>query len=226
MKRWEQKELVQSLRRQGLSYREILARVPFTLSRGTISAWCKDIELSPDQLDRLDRLYREGSYRGRLLGPKATQRRRAAEVETIRAKACAEAVQLQRDARWLAGLMLYWAEGNKGHHVGVSNSDARLIAFMMKWFREHCRVPEDRFRAYLHLHSGQEEQAMKAFWANVTSLPIAQFGKSYVKQEGTGHRKNILYHGTMKISICDMNLLWKIRGWIRGYCDTVLGPLA
>lgn len=226
MKRWEQKELVRFLRRQGFSYREILARVPFSLSRGTISSWCKDIELTPAQLDRLDQLYREGSYRGRLLGPKATQRRRAAEVEAIRAKARAEVVHLRRSAFWLAGLMLYWAEGNKAHQVGVSNSDARLIAFMMKWFREHCRLPEGRFRAHLHLHSGQDEQVMKAFWANVTGLPIAQFGKSYVKKEGTGHRKNVLYYGTMRISICNMDLLWKIHGWIQGYCDTVLGPLA
>ena len=226
MKRWEQKELVQSLRREGFSYHEIIQRIPFSLARSTMSHWCKDIELTPKQLDRLDGLYREGSYRGRLLGPKTTQRRRAAEVEIIQAKAHAEVADLQRNKLWLAGLMLYWAEGNKAHRVGVSNSDARLIAFMMKWFREYCRLPEGKFRAYLHLHSGQDEQAMKAFWANVTGLPISQFGKSYVKKEGTGHRKNILYHGTMRISICDRNLLWKIHGWIQGYCDMVLVPLA
>lgn len=225
-KRWEQRELVQSLRRQGLSYREIIAQVPFSLTKGTISHWCKEIKLTQEQLDRLDRLYREGSYRNRLLGSKATQRRRAAEVEAIKTKAQAEVARLRSDELWLAGLMLYWAEGSKTHQVSVSNSDARLIAFMMKWFREYCGVPEGKLRAYLHLHSGQDEQAMKVFWANVTGLPISQFGKSYVKKEGTGHRKNILYRGTIRISICDTNLLWKIHGWIQGACDTILGPLA
>ena len=226
MQRWEQNELVQSLRRQGLSYREILARIPFSLSRGTVSAWCKDIELTQEQLDRLDRLYRVGNYCGRLLEPKATQRRRAAEVESIKAKARTEVIHLHENKLWLAGLMLYWAEGNKAHQVSVSNSDTRLIAFMMKWFRQHCRIPEDRFRAYLHLHSGPDEKAMKAFWANVMGLPLSQFGKSYVKREDTGRRKHILYHGTMRISVCHVNLLWKIHGWIQGYCDMVLGPLA
>jgi hypothetical protein len=54
LKRWEQKELVQPLRRQGLSYREILARVPFSLSRSTISNWCKDIELLSKSLAWLE----------------------------------------------------------------------------------------------------------------------------------------------------------------------------
>ena len=119
LKRWEQKELAQSLRRQGLSYREILARLPFSLSRSTISAWCKEIELTPEQLDRLDQLFRDGSYRGRLLGPKATQARRATEVEKIRARARAEVPQLIHNELWLAGLMLYWAEGSKVHGVGL-----------------------------------------------------------------------------------------------------------
>ena len=122
-KRWERKELVQSLRRQGLSYREILAKLPFTLSRSTMSNWCKEIELTPEQLDRLDRLFKDGSYRGRLLGPKSTQRRRAVEVEAIKAKAHTEVVELRNNELWLAGLMLYWAEGTKSQDIGFSNSD-------------------------------------------------------------------------------------------------------
>ena len=226
LKRWEQKELVQALRRQGFSYREILSQVPFSLSRSTTSSWCKDIELTPQQLDRLDGLYRDGSYRGRLLGPKATQRRRAEEVEAIRARARAEVVELQNDRLWLAGVMLYWAEGDKKDHVGLSNSDPQLVRLMMKWFREICHVPETKFRAYLHLHSGQNDQPMKSFWSNVTGLPVSQFGKSYVKKEGTGHRKNVLYDGTIKINICNRNLLHTIHGWIEGYSQFVFGPLA
>lgn len=103
MKRWEQKQLVQSLRRQGLSYREILSQLSFQLSRSTMSAWCKHITLTSEQLDRLDDAYRQGSYRGRLLGPKATQRRRAQEVAVIKAQAYAEARQLTREEFWIAG---------------------------------------------------------------------------------------------------------------------------
>ena len=219
LKRWQQKDLVQSLRRQGLSYREIFSRVPFSFSKSTVSRWCKDIELTPEQLDRLDRLYQEGSYRARLLGPKTTQRRRAAEVEAIKTKARAEVAELRKNELWLAGLMLYWAEGTKSQDIGFSNSDPNIIRLAMKWFRDVCRIPEEKFRVCLHRHSGQDETAMRIFWSEVTQLPLAQFRKSYVKQEGSGHRKKLLYRGTVQIRIPDRNTFHKIQGWIEGYCQ-------
>ena len=97
---------------------------------------------------------------------------------------------------------------------------------MMKWFREICSIPEEKFKAYLNIHSGQNDELVKAFWAQVTGLPRSQFGKSYVKKEGTGHRKNLLYHGTIKIQICDQDLLHTIHGWIEGFCENDFGPLA
>ena len=125
----------------------------------------------------------------------------------------------------LAGLMLYWAEGNKRNSVGVSNSDSELIRFMMKWFREVCSVSDERFKIYLNIHSGQDEIEIKKFWSNIIGLPVSQFGKSYIKKEGTGHRKNILYNGTIKIQICDKDLLYKILGLIEGVVQKE-GPLA
>ena len=216
-KRWRQREQVQALRQQGLSYREILAQVPFSLSRSTISHWCKEIELTSEQLDRLDRLYREGSYRGRLLGPKATQRRRAEEVTAIRTAARAEASDLIKHPLWIAGLMLYWAEGAKTHQVSVSNSDPALMKFMMRWLRETCQIPEGRFRVQLHLHSGQDAGAIRSFWSDVLHIPLEQFIKIYIKREGSGHRKRILYHGTARVYVSDGNLLHRILGWIDGF---------
>ena len=226
-KRWEQKELVQELRQQGLSYREILSQVPFRLSRSTISDWCKHIVLTSTQLDRLDRLYREGSYRGRLLGPKTTQRRRAQEIEAIKAKARSEVARLSQNPLWVAGLMLYWAEGAKAHHVAFSNSDPALVRFMAQWFRNICRVPEKKFRVQLHLHSGQDEVAVKTFWSAWLKIPLTQFHKVYVKPEGTGHRKNILYRGTIRLRINDKNLLHQLLGWMQAFeRHYVSGPLA
>ena len=216
MKNWEKKELVQNLRHQGLSYKEIRQKIPFTISKSTISDWCKDIELTELQKDRLQKLFKEGSYKGRLLGSKVTQTRRANEVREIKEKARSEISSLTESEFKIAGLMLYWAEGNKKHHIGVSNSDPGLIRFMMKWFKDVWGVQDERFKIYLNLHSGQNETQIKKFWSNVINLPVSQFGKSYVKKEGTGHRKNILYNGTIKIEVCDKNLLYKILGWIEG----------
>ncbi len=216
MKNWEKKDFVAGLRRRGLSYREIRGEIPFTLSKSTISSWCKDIELTARQKNRLDQLFKDGSYRGRLAGSKVTQTRRAKEVASIREAASSEISPLKKNEFKLAGLMLYWAEGNKKRKVGVCNSDPELIRLMMKWFRNICCVSDYRFKVYLNIHSGQNESQVKQFWSSIIKLPVSQFGKSYIKREGTGHRKNILYNGTIKIEICDRNLLHKILGWIEG----------
>jgi hypothetical protein len=60
----------------------------------------------------------------------------------------------------------------------------------------------------------------------VTGIPIAQFGRSHIKREGSGHRKNVLYKGTVKINIFDKNLLHKILGWIEGVKSQINGGLA
>ena len=130
------------------------------------------------------------------------------------------------DELWLAGLMLDWAEGSQAGDVVFSNSDPYMVRFIMKWFRETLHVSEHKLRARLNIHSGQDDQSIKAFWACVTELPLTQFGKSYVKKEGTGHRKNTLYQGTIRIVVCDRNLLHKIRGWIEGVSQVKCGPLA
>ncbi len=223
MKQWEQKELVRSLRFQGLSYKEIRGRIPFSIAKSTISNWCKDIVLTIEQQERLEKLFRDGSYAGSLLGSKTNKIRREAEVKRIKESARAEWPELSYHEFKVAGLMLYWAEGNKKRSVGVSNSDPELIRFMMRWFRQICGVEDKKFKAYLNLHSGQDEGQIKSFWSNITGIPLSQFGKCYIKKEGTGHRKNILYNGTIKIQICDKNLLYKILGWIEGVILKVRG---
>ncbi len=110
MKQWEKKELVKSLRFQGLSYKEIGQKIPFSISKSTISEWCKDIELSSQQKKRLDALFKNGGYEGRLRGSKINQIRRQKEVCEIKEKAISEISSLTENEFKLAGLMLYWSE--------------------------------------------------------------------------------------------------------------------
>lgn len=225
IKHWEKKDLVRNFRNQGLSYKEIRQKIPFTISKSTISDWCKDIELTVEQKNRLDRLFREGNYRGRLLGSRTIQTKRLKEIEEIKERAKLEVYSLNSNEFKLAGLMLYWAEGAKSRYVDITNSDPLLIKFMVDWLRIICNVPEGKFRATLHLHSGQNEKQIKEYWSRITNIPISQFGKSYIKEEGSGYRKKILYNGTIKIRVCNRDLLYKILGWIEGVTKN-LGPLA
>lgn len=214
--KWELQEKASDLRKRGLSYKDILKTVP--VSKSTISRWCKDISLTSEQKSTLGR-----RYDAALKGSKAVQLKRRAEVEKITEAAKAEIGSIQQSDLKLIGAMLYWAEGNKTEFAGVTNSDPDLIRVMMKWFRDICKVPDDKFRAHLHIHSGQDEAKMKDYWSDVTGIPLGRFGKSFVKKEGSGHRKRVLYNGTIKINIFNKNLLHKILGWIEGFKSSFRG---
>lgn len=204
------KHLIQSLRRNGLSYNEILARVK--ASRSSVSLWCRDIPLTLEQRKLLIQRRGKASQGGLI-----NKEKREKEIQLIKQMASDEIQPLTNKEFKLAGLMLYWAEGGKtAKQIDFANSDPKIIVLMMQWFRQVCRVDNSRFRIQLHLHSGQKEKSIKSFWSSLLGLPLEQFYKSYIKKEGTGHRKNKLYSGTVKIRICDGNLLQKILGWIEG----------
>jgi hypothetical protein len=65
--------------------------------KGTVSKWCKDIELSSEQKERLDKLFRNGGYNRRLLGSKTTQIRREKEIREIKERAKLEIPSLTKN---------------------------------------------------------------------------------------------------------------------------------
>lgn len=227
--RWEIKEKVRNLRKEGLTYREI--RKTFPLAKSTVSDWCKDIELTEEQKKKIGERQKEGArYASRIKGANTNALKRQKEIKLIKALARKEIKRnLTKMEFRIAGAMLYWGEGRKSGSVEITNSDPKLIAFMMKWFREVCHISNKNFRAMLHLHSGQNELEMKKYWSGITGIPLEQFGKSFVKPEGSGYRKNILYNGTIKIRVCGSkigDLMYRILAWVEEiYFRSVEGEL-
>lgn len=207
IKKWQLKEKARKLRRLGLSYKEIMQKVP--VCKSTISLWCRDIKLSQKQIVRLGSLY-DKQFRG----AKANQLKRKLEIEIIKKDAKKEIRPLNDYDFKIIGAALYWAEGSKTRAANLTNSDPNLIRFMIKWYRNICRVPENKIKPYLHLHTGLNEMKAKKYWSKIIDIPVNRFGKTFFKKEGTGHRKNKLYNGTLRIQINSENLRHKVLGWI------------
>lgn len=212
LKRWEKKELGQELRRLGLSYGEIGAVIP--VSKGTLSGWCRDLPLTPENLERVAR---NGTERAQRMKIGYTLRlRRLGEIEAIRRAGFSEAESLMVDTLWMAGVVAYWAEGSKRtNELGLSNSDSEMVSLFITWATEFLGITRDRFTIRLHLHDGQNEDEQRLHWSKAICLPLSQFRKGFVKKEGTGHRKNHLYHGTASIRVTkSTDLFHRVRGWI------------
>ena len=198
------------LRRKGLSYKEI--RNSISVSKATLSKWLKDIELTDEQKSRLSRL-QATAY----LGAKKIQAASIAHHNNIREAAKKEVPFLIKDSFFACGLMLYWAEGDKrSGRLQFSNSDSEMIKLMMRWFREFCKIPEEKFRISLFIHKLHVREDCLEFWRRITNVPLSQFPKPYIKPTIFSNRKNKLYEGTCVIRINSRDLLSKVLGWIDG----------
>lgn len=219
LKRWERIELAQAIRVLGLSYSEIGALIP--ASRSSLSKWCRDVELGPDQIARLQSI-RPGAE-GRL----AASARRKDEARQsrlqIREAGKAEAAERANDPFFVAGVVAYWSEGSKrSNEVQFSNSDPRLVALFCAWSREYLGATTQQFAVQMHLHQGQVESERRSFWSRVSGIPEAQFRKTFVKPEGTGHRKNVLYNGTLSVRIRSSGTRFaRVLGWIDGIAEVM-----
>lgn len=211
-------------RKKGYSYNEIRVEVP--VAKSTLSLWLRNVELSDEQVRQIK--LRQFDKARKKWGVSSmgewNRKKRQIQVSAIRGSAREEVASLSQSEFFVAGVMLYWAEGDKGGRaVRVSNSDAVFVKFMMRWLRECCRIPEENFRASIHYHRNQDEFAIKKYWSAITGIPLDHFYKSFCKPPGTGHRKHVLQHGTMQIRVLkSADLFHRICGWHEGLINDVI----
>lgn len=218
----EEKELAIKLRKQGLSYKQILKKVK--VSKSTLSLWCRDISLTVEQSEQLLKRKFEGSEKGRILGAKKNQERRIKETTEQFILGEKEIGKLTKRERFLIGIALYAGEGSK-KRIGFANSDPKIIKFMMKWFKEFCEVPPEKFRGAIWIHDNLNAIEAKDFWSNTTGIPENQFYKTYIaknKKTSKKIRKNIHQFGVFSISLSNTKTHRKILGWLSGILNPQL----
>lgn len=199
--RWERSELGKALRRLGLTYGEIRKIIP--VPKGTLSGWCRGIELPEEQVAAIRE--RTPSQKGI---PKDTQWKRRLQIDHLRAEAATEALHLQRDPAWVGGVALYWGEGSKAdRRLSISNSDPRLLAMFMKWVETYLD-PTPTYSLALNLHADNDELLARRYWSGILGVPLSCFTKTHVKAEGTGHRKNHLRHGVCRVLVRKSTDAW------------------
>ena len=206
-----------ALRKHGLSIREIAASIP--CAKSSVSGWVRDISLTNKQIERL----KSNQDRGRA---KAANHPNSPKQVWFRIRNSIIESALKDIPRGyspeilkILGSALYWAEGYKATHntVNFSNSDPGMIALIMKFFREICKVAETKFRGVVHLHPHLDKEKAEKFWSKISGITIKQFHKTqYGISKVSKHKRDTLPLGTFTIVICDVRLQSRIKGWIKG----------
>jgi hypothetical protein len=173
-----ERDLARQLRRgEGAAINEIAQRLG--VSKSSAGLWVRDIELTPEQYEALRR--RNPAYNHRLNGAQTNARgwreRRSAYQERGRRRA------RLRDPGFVAGCMLYWAEGSKERNqLQFTNSDPAMARFFVDFLKTHIDLRGEQIRITCNLFADHLERRseIERHWLNVLGLPQISLRKSIV----------------------------------------------
>lgn len=184
------------------------------VSKSSVSYWVRDIILSKKLQNTLN-------TNGHSLGAIEKRRisrlaRTKSEHDAVFAAAMLEARQLFKNPLWCVGVSLYWGEGGKTQATArIANSDPVVIKTMMHFFREVCKIPEEKFRVHIHTFAHCDHVKAEQYWSTVTGLPLLQFYKTYKKQSSASkNKRDTLPLGTIQIYVHEKHFFFRIMGWI------------
>lgn len=204
------------LRQKGYSVKEISDKL--SVAKSTVSTWVRNITLTSQQKLLL---------KNKNHSPEIIERRRQTRLKNelnrrnlLIKESSKDIKKISKDMLKIIGIGIYWGEGAKTMKgmARVSNSDPAIIKMIMRFFREICEVPENRFHAHIHIHSPEAIEDSERYWSDITGIPISQFYKTYaIKSKGSKSLRTTLKYGTIDVGVCDTKLLLRILGWIEGF---------
>lgn len=210
------------LRKAGLSYREILEKVP--VAKSSLSLWLKSIGLSKSQEQRLTEKKLLSARRGAL----KKKEDRILRTKIIKENAEKEVKKLTEREMWLIGTALYWAEGSKekewapGSRTQFTNSDPAMIKFFLNWLFEIVKIPKERVGLDIYIHENHKDRISEVinYWSKITNFSKDNFNKVYFKRNKIHtNRRNVglNYYGILRITVhASSELNRRISGWING----------
>ncbi|MDP3962316.1 MAG: hypothetical protein Q8Q03_00395 [bacterium] len=219
--KYDLKEKAIKLRKEGLTYSEILKQI--FVAKSTLSLWLRSVSLAFPQKQK----FSEKKILAQKRGAEARRSQRIEKQRIIYNNAKIDVGNLSKRELWITGVALYWAEGSKekewrpGSSVEFTNSDSGMVKFFINWLEEFCNVKKEDldFSLFIHKNSKNALPVVKGHWSEVTGFPVGCFDKVFFKMHNVKtKRKNTgdLYYGCLKVRVkASSILLRQITGWMR-----------
>jgi len=210
------------LRKEGKSINEIAAKL--NIAKSTVSSWCRNIQLGPEQIKRLAKRQESGSYKGRMKFLERLRKERIKEVVLLRKQGIKEIGKLSRRDLFIGGVAMYWSEGVTSlgkDEVSFSNSDPKMVLFILKWFKEICGILNNQFAIQIRINKIHKHRVkeVEEYWSKITGIPLSQFTKTIlIKSKSKKIYPNYHSHyGTIRVMVHQgTRLRRRINGWIEG----------
>ncbi len=166
------------LRKLGNSYSQI--KKELGISKSTLSLWLRQYPLSKEQI----RLLRDISESRIEKYRQTMQRKRDTKLLDYYNEQKKILLPFAKKELYIAGLFLYWGEGDKTSRnvVSINNTDPGVLKFALHWMTKALDIPKEKIQVYLHLYSDMVVEDEINYWSRELYVPKNQFAKPYIKQ--------------------------------------------
>ncbi|MFJ8798403.1 MULTISPECIES: hypothetical protein [unclassified Streptomyces] len=211
------RERARELRRQGRTYNEIQAELG--CSKSSVSLWVRDLphpepRCTPEE------------QRARMNAGLARLRAEQDQVREETKRQAAESIgELSDRELFMAGVALYWAEGQKSkpyqrrETVAFVNSDPGVIQVYLAWL-DLLDVPRERLRFRVMIHETADVDTAERYWADLVGIDATTLLPTTLKKHNPKTvRKNVgdAYRGCLVVRVLQgADLYCRIEGWWGG----------
>lgn len=209
-----ERDLARQLRRRdGASINEIARRTG--AAKSSISRWVRDIELTDEQREALRIAAYNGHVKGRTVSVRLRREARMMAQEEGRMRA------QQGDRFFMAGCLLYWAEGSKDrNHVDFTNSDPEMVKFFVRFLKTYWNLRNEDIRITCNLFADHVDQQrdIEQYWLDVAALAHESLRVSTVNvysKYSKKKRRNRLPYGTCRVTVARTRVVQAIYGGIQ-----------
>lgn len=188
------------------------------VSKGTVSVWVRDVELTEEQKEILQQL--NPIFNRQELGNKV----KAEKYRKLRLdyqNKGREKVKNGCSDLYKECCMLYWAEGSKGRNiVGFSNTDSHMIKMFTDFLLQEfdVEVQDISVSTHVYLNNGLTFEDIRQYWNNLLGLSDENWRKSQINVlPKSSKKKQVRRHpyGVCRIRLGRTDIVQEIFGAIK-----------
>lgn len=221
----EKLKAIKLRKKGGKSIKQIAQKLG--VSKSTASLWCRDIILTPAQIQKLHDRMVALSYAGRMKGARFQYDRRIKKIAYENKEGIKTIGKLSERELLIATAALYWGEGcKKTRQLIINNSDPEMIKFIINAFKKIWKIEKGRFtlRVGINIDHKKRDEEVKNYWSKITKIPKEQFTKTvFIKAKNKKVYKNFSFHyGTLTIRVKKGgDIYYRMMGLINGLSKSI-----
>ena len=199
------------------------------VSKSTLSRWLEDLPLTDERMLELRRAAWSKGEAKRERFRQTMRAKRDERDQQIYLKQKKKLSRISEQSMFVAGLMLYAAEGDKKTRaeIAFANTDHEMVLFFAHWLEKFLRIEPGKLKIQLHLYENMDVHAEELFWQKQLGMNQGQLCKSQIRpvRPGKFSYREPFRHGTCKLYIGGVIKKAELMLSIKAFFDTYKGHM-